>query len=774
MLNIMPKLNFLKLFGGLKTGQEFHSASTTNPASVTYQTSTSSTSLKFKEGDKTDKPNLAQPNSTATSKNVTNGVSSSSIKNSPVLLSKRGVNCQPTVSPTSVIYTDPKADHKFSQKGKKINGVSQDRLSQNEGSHFQGDLYTHGEVTSERFRTKRIKRRRHRRHRTAPSDTLARASYSSSPSMASDAGGSSYAGSPMLQPKGKISSLERLRKEDGSKGRPPLLRRSTDIELPPAGRSVSTVQLNKKVVPTYFLESVAALPDPHCILGRLGHSLDSQLETQQPQDPTIGTSICVMWDLDAPQEISNSEKSAHWLTPKQFFSSSEDVSSEYFETHESVETSRTEGLRQRPKGIVDGAPQIDNINSRQSSVDDESDFNSEIESKIPTDTLLTLSEMTSPSSWKGESSPSPRKGRRGSRSCPDSPERGFSPNLIYSGMKGFETQHESRGHDSLSLAGGLRRPMLPSISVDSSLGRDYLRYRRDDDLTEEESTHPSLARNHFSRKAAFRGQRAVPLSSPETDVPSGAWRFKRLNRRSADKSLRDSAYFSTTDDCSSECLPRGTRGRYSRNAPVTPHGDTIRELVEKSIHEGLNALPQLIASEVSRQVERCIQSSKQAGSLGNASSRSLDFLMEGDSASSVGGLSPEPPFENSNWPVKHSSSFNNLLDVENTEVLPSLSLEGNVPKAMTMPVIPNIIFDDTCVVEEETSDDDFLNKTRAPIPGGALCLLTVEDHPSDSEHSMEWDYSFLQQEGTWPQVTSLDPPNNCAPPPLGPRNETSP
>ncbi|XP_071534949.1 uncharacterized protein [Panulirus ornatus] len=78
--------------------------------------------------------------------------------------------------------------------------------------------------------------------------------------------------------------------------RPNIAKRASNFFMKSFKAMSATIRLNKKYVPTYYLNGTHELPEPDQILNRFGHSLDSQLEARRPSMPEP-RSMCVVWDL---------------------------------------------------------------------------------------------------------------------------------------------------------------------------------------------------------------------------------------------------------------------------------------------------------------------------------------------------------------------------------------------------------------------------------------------------------------------------------------------
>nr|XP_053650498.1 uncharacterized protein LOC128700987 [Cherax quadricarinatus] len=84
--------------------------------------------------------------------------------------------------------------------------------------------------------------------------------------------------------------------------RPNIAKRASNFFLKSFKAMSANILLNKKYIPTYYLSGTHEMPEPDQILSRLGHSLDSQLESRRPS-VTEPRSLCVVWDL-SPEDVA--------------------------------------------------------------------------------------------------------------------------------------------------------------------------------------------------------------------------------------------------------------------------------------------------------------------------------------------------------------------------------------------------------------------------------------------------------------------------------------
>ncbi|MPC60100.1 hypothetical protein E2C01_054137 [Portunus trituberculatus] len=91
--------------------------------------------------------------------------------------------------------------------------------------------------------------------------------------------------------------------------RPGLARRASNFLLKSFKAVSMTMRLNKKFVPTYYLNGSHELPEPDQLLNRFGHSLDSRLEERRSSQPE-NNSLCVVWDL-GPEDGASPNPTRH-------------------------------------------------------------------------------------------------------------------------------------------------------------------------------------------------------------------------------------------------------------------------------------------------------------------------------------------------------------------------------------------------------------------------------------------------------------------------------
>ena len=541
----------------------------------------------------------------------------------------------------------------------------------------------------------------------------------------------------------------------GKKGKkPPLLRRATEIDYSkklssninpnPQQFAGSSSELSKKVIPTYYLESSSALPDPDHILGRLGHSLDSRLEVRHPKSTEAPRSLCVVWDLDEPSDENNETSFANTpcdeLQDQLPYSLPIDNNNILYNDSSILHSDipYDSEIRHSKQCSVDEDISIGEVSSLLNSYNDPNfeDENKRIEaleglkeSAIESEkaslqaledahkarinrmglaarsfTLLTLPEddydlensVTADEFRERPPSPYPRR-CRGFRSLPGTPgvvSPATPPSVPKNISYGKSSPREKSKFNFSSKKKGFNSPDIvsprkfnPALSIytpntsefyfDSSPSpgpspshNGIFKYKRNS-LTSspthsnaDESTSPKLQSRHetmsinsmnsnlecYNRKCQsneimlpLNQSPSLSLSSDNDNVydrntsKESRHRGQSLprRRRRRPNRLRDSAYFSTDEGGDNQSISKsksssraGTLYR-SASAEAEIPSSLIQDAVEKSLSDNLTKLPEIIASEVNRQIKMCIQNSNTASEI-TAEVRDLTEKVEQD------------------------------------------------------------------------------------------------------------------------------------------------